>query len=132
MREILFRGKQLDTSEWVEGFYAYADTPNQSAHIIIEKTCSPNCKPLWGHRIFEVDPATVGQYIGQTDKNGKRIFEGDILRITDRYGKYLDWRVEFRKGAFHIKHPDCNYWCGIGDVDGYIIEIIGNIHDKEA
>lgn len=130
MREIIFRGKRKDTGEWVEGYYSGYGLICQNEPEDTYNATGDYCGQTPYVGFVEVDPATVGQYIGQTDKNGKKIFEGDILRITDRYGKFLDWRVEFRKGAFSIKHPDCNYWCGIGDFDGYIIEIIGNIHDN--
>ena len=117
MREILFRAKRQGDGKWVYGDlqHDYDGTPR-----CISDYCGGN----------PVDPATVGQYTGQKDKNGKRIFEGDVVKITDRYGKSLNWTIEFRNCEFACKHPRCNYWWSAGDLKGYTREVIGNIHDN--
>lgn len=138
MRDILFRGKRTDGKGWMYGYYSFNPTTN--IHWIrIPRTT------YWDEDM--VDPATVGQYTGLNDKNGKRIFEGDIIRTHYANTIATDFveQVVFHNGRFtslyelhgpgngkmfanlpdgvpHFPQDKTPYmdWC----------EVIGNIHDN--
>ena len=143
MREIIFRGKRLDNGEWAEGFYI--SHLNACHYIIPFRTGGFEAidNSFYVHKWFKVDPSTVGQYTGLKDKHGKRIFEGDILRIAkiaDELGGYYRPPLDYTVNVV-VKWDLCAWmWETICDDKRYITfpdawrlyecEIIGNVHDN--
>lgn len=111
MREILFRGKRVDNGEWIKGFYA--ENGHGSSNI------QPKCK-FFG---YLVKPETVGQYTGLLDKNGNKIFEGDIVKYENKIYeiKYLEKYARFAPSNKHSVFMVCAF---------NHLEVVGNIHDN--
>lgn len=139
MREIIFRGKRIDNGEWVEGFYTCFNGKEHRIYSGYAETDCGDYYPDWDN----IDPETIGEYTGLTDSNGKKIFEGDIIKSgsyeflvshgkcggcdnTDNYG-YI---------GFHLEpaNEETKLYMGYGlrdDICYYTeAEVIGNIHDN--
>lgn len=138
MREILFRAKRIDNGEWVEGYYIYhikrticpigdSVKPEDEQHVIMQDGFSDWNMPR-NTVVFDIDPETVCQYTGLKDKNGKRIWENDIVsgyfnhkKITGfiKYGSNAVYYIE-REGSYGIYLDNSEDW----------LEVIGNIFDN--
>ena len=144
MREIFFRGKRVDNGEWVEGFYV--NVPEHYKHEMSRKSYIVSIN---NGLFMEVVSETVGEYTGLTDKNGNRIFEGDIIETQEYYNK--PYSAKKRKKRYigiveyvTYKHNngiyyEAKWYVNIKDFDTYVYgawsrfydcTVIGNIHDN--
>lgn len=125
-REILFRGKRADNGEWVEGYLLQSDLivpigQNFNFTRYGDKNIITSDSQI---EFYKVIPETVGQYTGLTDKNGTKIFEGDIIKIRNKT-RYVFFGVcRYR----HTKYG--GYAVDLSVKDGSNCEVIGNIYDN--
>lgn len=144
MREILFKAKLIETGAWEEGSVILF--PDGDSFIY----CTESKNVLWEH---QVDTSTICQYTGLNDKNGKKIFDGDVIISDNGFDDSYKFVVCFGAcgGAKNVEH-EVGYFgffldgyddntkhflkCGLrNDIVFWVCEnrceIVGNIHDKE-
>lgn len=137
MREILFKAKRKDNGEWVEGYYVYDNVKNKAFICATRLLYEWLPKVMW----IEVDPNTICQFTGMTDKNGKKIWENDIIKYhfgeiyapikygcyqncfdaqkAEHLGFYVDWTGD------KCLRKDLGYW-----IDMVYAMPVGNIFDQ--
>ncbi len=127
MREILYKGKpKNELIDWVYGYYFYSELTCK--HYIMGESKD------YGYTCIEVIPETVGQYTELNDKNGTKIFEGDIVKynlyvngdITEEKEtvRYSEYTADYSPFSSAYSCDGCCYGVAIEET-----EVIGNIHD---
>lgn len=154
-REILFRGKRIDNGKMVEGSYCPKKAGNYEGDRFVEEIQHLIIVNMngGGYQYAEVDPETVFQYTGLTDKNGRKIFEGDIVKLVLPDGEIRYFKVSIKSVVRKVLcHPDFDdefskveitgvvfEWNGYelfpcidtyGVPDYRMMEVIGNIFDN--
>lgn len=126
MREYLFRGKRKDNGKWVEGYYIY-DESGQITEEPAAYICRLNKHPCgWSLIPYEVFPESVGEWTGLTDKNARKIFEGDIVKLLLVDG------IEI--GIIKFNNIMCRFMFydksgGYGFDDTCVFEVIGTVFE---
>lgn len=122
-RDILFRGKRTDNGEWVKGFPYITHGGEHQIRYYDSESNIENCS----HTVI---PDTLGRFTGLTDRNGVKIFEGDVIEYTDGCNDWL--------GAVKYDSDDAQFVVRFigGDVESFDnlysgdCEVIGNIYDN--
>lgn len=145
MREILFKAKLKDGNRWIEGFYCsmrettyccaedYERHPVPLYHLIAVDEMTD-----WGLpnklRLYEVDPETLCEYTGLTDKNGNKIWENDICDRKEKYPEIVkmnmgDWTLDY---SYLFRSEYGRDYCNLGFYAGErnCVQVIGNIFDN--
>ena len=128
MREILFKAKRIDNGEWVEGCYAALDDKSFICTNVVE------LYRVHALRWFEIDPETLCQFTGLCDKNGKRIWENDILmaHLDESYPEDTTYETVEWGIAGWVTHEansiDRQY---LDEFDLEHFEVVGNIFDNK-
>lgn len=137
MREILFRGKRLNDGKWVYGSLIQMDNVGSQSFIFpfYKYASSLTCDQIVSMFMVVVDPATVGQFTGLYDKNGKKIFEGDVVGCWDIYHEnYAKGEVIKKITGEWLFYPYLQhgrFWALFSnDIGECPVEVIGNIHDN--
>lgn len=129
-REIEFRGYNPKNGKWLYGYYLV----NRGKHYIVPDGIQP---PSATPEDFEAEPESIGQYTGMQDRNGKRIYEGDIVKtplLDPIFGDILsdvfdNVAIAFYNGSFVVAYYEGRHKIYLQDLYDKI-EVIGNVHDN--
>jgi hypothetical protein len=122
MREILYRGKRVDNGEWVYGLPYYRYDSFYGEYRLHIQRIKPKVD-------FEIDPETICQYIGR-QVNGKKLFEGDIIKISGRTSCYAEVTYSEISTSYWVENKNLEYFAELSSIKSSFIEVVGNVIDN--
>ena len=137
MRKILFRGKRKDNDEWAYGDIAHIEdrifvsyyNNCELKQFINDEVTSNNITLVGIFPFVEVIPETVGQYTG-LQANGKKIFEGDIIKISGRSSFYSEVTYSEDSASYWVENKNLEYFAELDSIKPLFIEVVGNVIDN--
>lgn len=130
-REILFKAKRKDWKElpkeqwWVEGYYVYCRKRHYILPVLNKAIGFDEREDEW----IEIDPDTLCQYTGLTDKNSQKIWENDIVVLDGACGRFVcKWADYIAQFIFENNFSSSDFVC----YRGAEIEVVGNVFDNEG
>lgn len=139
-REIIFKGKKVDNGEWIEGYLFDDGMLGEKRMFIGKLVIAPYEGPIRGkwtviaNGFDEVDPDTICEYTGLTDKNGKKIWENDICDRKEPYPEIVkmysgDWTLDY---SYVFGKEFGSSYCNLGFYvnERNCVEVKGNIFDN--
>ena len=134
MRKYKFRGKDKNTGKWVYGFYLEQDTYNMGSKNTKKDLLKKDAGVIVQNSKYDsgtvIDKETIGQYTGLKDKNGKEIYEGDIVKVFTNK-KWRIGKIIYEHSGFTIdvtNNKELEY--GRTSIIESLTEVIGNIYDN--
>ena len=134
MREILFHGKHKSTDEWIywDAFGRITTASGKIFKFTVKRSGHESYYYHINQLLEKIDRTTIGQYTGLTDKDGRKIFEGDIVKGLLLFGLPVLGVASFKDGAFGLawQRGDVDEFSAFTSMCNVEYEVIGNIHDN--
>lgn len=133
MREILFRGKRIDSGEWIEGQFLKRDgcyiAPEVNSYMVLGGRGKG--RRLQFGDFYGVIPKTLGQFTGRVDKNNRRIFENHIIKLCDAGHSFFgEIKYSEKSASYWVENDRLECYAELGNIKSEFMEIVGTVEDN--